>query len=57
MVNNMKTIQEQETQAFLEIIEAMKAMEIKVAIAEQQLLYARERIAILEAQVYGGSTK
>jgi hypothetical protein len=53
----MKTLQEQETQAFMEIIEAMKAMEIKVAIAEQQLLYARERVAILEAQVYGGSTK
>ena len=53
----MDTLQQQETRAFLEIIEAMKAMEIKVAIAEQQLLYARERIAILEAQVYGGSTK
>ena len=53
----MDTLQQQETQAFLELIEAMKAMEIKVAIAEQQLAYARERIAILEAQVYGGPTK
>jgi len=53
----MDTLQQQETQAFLEIIEALQAMEIKVAIAEQQLLYARERIAILEALVYGGPTK
>jgi hypothetical protein len=53
----MKTIQEQETAAFLGIIEAMKAMEIKLAIAEQQLLYTRERVAQLEAQVYGGSTQ
>ena len=53
----MKTLQELETKAFLELIESMKAMEIKVAIAEQQLLHARERIAYLEAQVYGGPTK
>jgi len=46
----MKTLQEQETAAFLELIEAMKAMEIQLAIA-------RQRIAYLEAQVYGGSTK
>jgi hypothetical protein len=53
----MKTLQEQETQAFLELVEAMKAMEIKLALANQQLAFARERVAILEAQVFGGSTK
>jgi hypothetical protein len=46
----MKTLQEQETQAFLELIEALKKAEIDLAIAQQ-------RIAYLEAQVYGGSTK
>jgi len=46
----MDTLQQQETKAFLELIEAMKAMEIQLAIAQQ-------RIAYLEAQIYGGSTK
>jgi hypothetical protein len=46
----MKTLKEQETQAFLELIEALKKAEIDLAIAQQ-------RIAYLEAQVYGGSTK
>jgi hypothetical protein len=53
----MDTLQQQQTRAFLELVEAMKSMEIKLAIAEQQLVLARERVAILEAQVYGGSTK
>jgi len=47
----METLQQQETKAFLELIEAMKAMEIKLAIAQQLA------IAYLEAQIYGGSTK
>jgi hypothetical protein len=46
----METLAQQETKAFLEIIEAMKKLEIDLAIA-------RERIAYLEAQVYGGTTK
>lgn len=53
----MKTIQEQETQAFLELIEAMKSMEIQLALANHQLTMANERVRQLEAQVYGGSTK
>jgi len=44
------TLQQQETKAILELIEAMKSMEIQLAIAQQ-------RIAYLEAQIYGGSTK
>lgn len=46
----MKTLHEQETQAFLALAEAMKAL-------EQQLAAANQRIAYLEAQIYGGSTK
>ena len=46
----MDTLQQQETKAFLELIEALKKAEIDLAIAHQ-------RIAYLEAQVYGGSTK
>jgi len=44
------TLQQQQTKAFLELIEALKKAEIDLAIAKQ-------RIAYLEAQVYGGSTK
>jgi hypothetical protein len=46
----MKTLQELETKAFLELIEALKKAEIDLAIAQ-------ERIRQLEAQVYGGPTK
>lgn len=46
----MKTLHEQETHAFLAMAEAMKSL-------QQQLAQANERIAYLEAQVYGGSTK
>jgi hypothetical protein len=48
--NKMDTLQQIETKAFLDLVEAMKAMEIQLAIAQQ-------RIAYLEAQIYGGSTK
>jgi len=44
------TLQQQQTKAFLELVEALKKAEIDLAIAKQ-------RIAYLEAQVYGGSTK
>jgi hypothetical protein len=46
----MKTLKEQETEAFLAMAEAMKAL-------EQQLAIANERIRQLEAQVYNGTTK
>jgi len=46
----MDTLQQIETKAFLELIEAMKKLEIDLGIA-------RERIAQLEAQLYGGPTK
>jgi len=46
----MKTLKEQETEAFLAMAEAMKTL-------EQQLAAANERIRQLEAQVYGGTTK
>ena len=46
----MDTLQQIETKAFLELIEVMKKLEIDLGIA-------RERIAQLEAQLYGGPTK
>jgi len=46
----MDTLQQQETKAFLELIEALKKAEIDLAIAQQ-------RIAYLESQLYGGPTK
>ena len=46
----MKTLNEKQTEAFLAMAEAMKALELQLAIAQ-------ERIRVLEAQVYGGSTK
>lgn len=46
----MNTLQQQETQAFLAMAEAMKALELQLAIAQ-------ERIRVLEAQVYGGTTQ
>ena len=46
----MKTKQQLETEAFLAMAEAMKALELQLAIAQ-------ERIRQLEAQIYGGSTK
>jgi hypothetical protein len=53
----METLQQQETRAFLELIEAMKAMEIQLGLANHQLAMANIRIGQLEAQLYGGSTK
>ena len=45
-----ETLDELRTKAILEMAEGMKAL-------EQQLAAANQRIAYLEAQVYGGSTK
>jgi hypothetical protein len=46
----MKTLQEQETEAFLAMAKTIKLL-------EQQLTAANDRIRQLEAQVYGGTTK
>ena len=46
----MKTLSELQTQAVLDMAEAVKALELQLAIAQ-------ERIRQLEAQIYGGSTK
>jgi sulfur transfer protein SufE len=46
----MKTLQEKETEAILAMGEKLKQL-------EEQLRMANERVAFLEAQVYGGSTK
>lgn len=46
----MKTLQQQETQAILAMAEKLKQL-------EEQLRQANERVAYLESQVYGGSTK
>ena len=53
----MDTLQQQETRAFLELVEAMKALEIQLGLANHQLAMARDRIAQLEAEVYGGTTQ
>jgi len=42
----MKTVQEQENEAILRVFEQLKALEVKLAIAQ-------ERIRQLEAQIYG----
>ncbi len=53
----MKTLQEQQTEAILHMAEAMKELDIQLALANHQLALANERVSQLEAQVYGGSTK
>jgi hypothetical protein len=45
-----ETLEELRTKAILEMAEGMKAL-------EQQLAAANQRIAYLESQVYGGTTK
>jgi len=53
----MDTLQQIETRAFLELIEVMKKLEIDLGIANHQLEMARDRIAQLESEVYGGTTQ
>jgi hypothetical protein len=53
----MDTLQQIETRAFLELIEAMKKLEIDLGIANHQLAMAHARIAQLESEVYGGTTQ
>jgi hypothetical protein len=60
----MKTLQEQETQAILKLgelhnhqREVIFTMSKKIEELESAVSMANGRIAYLEAQVYGGSTK
>ena len=60
----MKTVQEQETEAILNLgnmheeqREVIFRMRMQMDELESKLAMAQERVAYLEAQVYGGSTK
>ena len=53
----METIQERETKAILAMGEAIKALSQQLNDANNSLRIANDRIAQLEAQVYGGPTK
>lgn len=53
----MKTLKEQETEAFLSIAEALKAKTQECSDLQYRLNSALEQIRSLEAQVYNGSTK
>jgi hypothetical protein len=55
--NIMETIQERETKAILAMGEAIKALSQQLNDANNSLRIAKERVAQLEAQVYGGPTK
>jgi len=55
--NIMETIQQQETKAILAMGEAIKALSQQLNDANNSLRIAKERVAQLEAQVYGGPTK
>jgi len=55
--NTMETIQERETKAILAMGEAIKALSQQLNDANNSLRAATERIAQLEAQIYGGPTK
>ena len=50
-------IKEMETKAFLQMAEGMKALEQQLDDANRNLRIANERVAQLEAQIYGGNTK
>ena len=52
----MKTLEQQQTEAILHMAEAMKELDIQLNLANHQLAMAQQRIADLEAQVYGGAT-
>lgn len=60
----MKTVQEQETEAILNLAslhnhqrEVIYKLSKQIEALEKQLLLANERIHQLESQVYGGSVK
>ena len=57
MLNSNKTVKEQETQAFLELFEALRVKDQKIADLEKSLRAANDRVHSLESQVYGGSVK
>jgi len=54
---SMETIQQRETKAILSMGEAIKALSQQLNDANNSLRVATERIAQLEAQIYGGPTK
>lgn len=54
---NMETLQQRETKAILAMGEAIKVLSQQLDDANRSLQAANERIAQLEAQVYGGPTK
>ena len=53
----METLQQKETKAILAMGEAIKVLSQQLDDANSNLRKANERIAQLEAQVYGGPTK
>lgn len=55
--NNMETLQQRETKAILAMGEAIKVLSQQLDDANKNLRIATERVAQLEAQVYGGPTK
>ena len=55
--NNMETVQERDTKAILAMGEAIRTLSQQLDDANINLRIAKERVAQLEAQVYGGSTK
>jgi len=54
---SMETLQQRETKAILAMGEAIKVLSQQLDDANRCLRAANERIAQLEAQVYGGPTK
>jgi hypothetical protein len=54
---SMETIQQRETKAILSMGEAIKALSQQLNDANNALRRANERVAQLEAQIYGGPTK
>ena len=54
---NMETVQQKETKAILAMGEAIKALSQQLDDANRAVRIANERIAQLEAQLFGGTTK
>ena len=55
--DTMETVQQRETKAILSMGEAIKALSQQLNDANNALRRANERVAQLEAQIYGGPTK
>ena len=54
---SMETVQQRETKAILAMGEAIKALTQQLDDANRAIRIANERVAQLEAQLFGGSTK